>query len=64
MNNRIKELMNQTGIPTTIPFDRWCEKFAALIIEETVKQTCESFDAQSEYNWRLKDMMEHFGIKQ
>jgi hypothetical protein len=34
MNERIKELMNQTGIPTSIPFDQWCEKFAAIIVAE------------------------------
>jgi len=36
MNERIKELMNQTGIPTTIPFDQWCEKFAELIVKDIV----------------------------
>jgi hypothetical protein len=34
MNERIKELMNQTGIPTSIPFDQWCEKFAELIVRQ------------------------------
>ena len=34
MNDRLKELMNQTGVPTSIPFDQWCEKFAELIIRE------------------------------
>ena len=34
MNERIKELMNQTGIPTSIPLDQWCEKFAELIVRQ------------------------------
>ncbi len=37
MNERIRELMNQTGVPTSIPFDQWCEKFAELIVRECVK---------------------------
>jgi len=31
MNERIKELMEQTGVPLSMPFDQWCEKFANLI---------------------------------
>jgi len=31
MNERIKELMEQTGVPLSMPFDKWCEKFAALV---------------------------------
>ena len=31
MNERIKELMEQTGVPLSIPFDKWCEKFADLV---------------------------------
>ncbi len=34
MNDRIKELMNQTGVPVSMPFDKWCEKFAELIVRE------------------------------
>jgi hypothetical protein len=28
--------MNQTGVPVSMPFDKWCEKFAELIVQETV----------------------------
>jgi hypothetical protein len=31
MNERIKELMEQTGVPLSMPFDKWCEKFAELV---------------------------------
>jgi hypothetical protein len=31
MNERIKELMEQTGVPLSMPFDKWCEKFAELL---------------------------------
>jgi hypothetical protein len=31
MTERIKELMEQTGVPLSMPFDKWCEKFAALV---------------------------------
>jgi hypothetical protein len=31
MNEQIKELMNQTGVPVSMPFDKWCEKFAELV---------------------------------
>jgi hypothetical protein len=36
MNERLQELMNQTGVPTSIPFDQWCEKFAELIVKECI----------------------------
>lgn len=36
MNDRIQDLMNQTGVPVSMPFDKWCEKFAELIVQETV----------------------------
>lgn len=36
MNPRLKEIMYQTGVPVSMPFDEWCEKFAALIIEECI----------------------------
>jgi hypothetical protein len=38
MNGRIKELMEQTGLPLSMPFDKWCEKFAELIIEECARE--------------------------
>jgi hypothetical protein len=36
MKDRLKELMNQTGVPTSIPFDQWCEKFTELIVKECI----------------------------
>ncbi len=26
--------MNQTGVPVSMPFDKWCENFAELIVCE------------------------------
>ncbi len=34
LNERIKQLMNQTGVPVSMPFDKWCEKFAELIVRD------------------------------
>jgi hypothetical protein len=45
MNERIKELMEQTGVPLSMPFDKWCEKFAALVAaheREACAKLCES----------------------
>jgi len=39
MNERIKQLMEQTGVPLSMPFDKWCEKFAELIVRECA-QVC------------------------
>jgi len=34
MNERIKELAEQTGVPLSMPFDQWYAKFAELIVRE------------------------------
>ena len=74
MNKRIKELMNQTGIPTTIPFDQWCEKFAELIVKECAQVSEDVANADGtgpwfegyvsgveEVNRRIK---QHFGVEE
>ena len=70
LNERIKELMDQTGVPTSIPFDRWCEKFAELIVKECADicnkiyfdryPDAEDFE-RSEEGDAIK---EHFGVKE
>jgi hypothetical protein len=67
MNERIKELMNQTGIPTTIPFDQWCEKFAQLIINKCLDvcyntgMNSESYDGQLNVAELIK---QQFGVEE
>lgn len=68
MNNRIKELMNQTGVPTTIPFDQWCEKFAELIVQEcmlAVSKTLVLTEDEVFIMVKCHDQIEkHFGVKE
>jgi hypothetical protein len=77
MNERIKELMNQTGIPTSIPFDQWCEKFAELIVKECIDIVKPTGDhevwAQSYLGGvegldllysKIKDIKRHFGVEE
>jgi hypothetical protein len=66
MNERIQELMNQTGVPVSMPFDKWCEKFAELIVREcanlSFKDTGEvtTIGEIAVNNMILK----HFGVKE
>ena len=71
LNERIKELMDQTGVPTSIPFDRWCEKFAELIVKECAGIALK--DATPEWDWTeantqskkiAVDIKQHFGLKE
>jgi hypothetical protein len=79
MNERIKELMNQTGVPVSMPFDKWCEKFAELIVRECVEQIqicseqIKNDDGYADDNiWPIMqsivdavaiDVKEHFGVE-
>jgi len=62
MNELIKELMEQTGVPLSIPFDKWCEKFAELIVKECAgiadEPTSQPFRS---YGEKIK---EHFGVEE
>jgi len=55
MNERIKDLMNQTGVPVSMPFDKWCEKFAELIVRECMDnlEWHGQDEAVSQLNWFL-----------
>ncbi len=63
MNERTKELMNQTGVPVSMPFDKWCEKFAELIVRECAefarKHNLEKADRSHMIHKAIK---EHFGV--
>lgn len=70
MNERIRELMNQTGIPTSIPFDQWCEKFARLIVAECISVVDDAERGGSNEIWDnavkfiRKDIKQHFGVEE
>jgi hypothetical protein len=67
MNERIRELMNQTGVPTSIPFDQWCEKFAELIVRECAEVCMKEIDIEwamaPKSPWMAKQILEHFGLE-
>jgi len=44
--------MEQTGVPLSMPFDKWCEKFAELVAEherEECARLCDDMDSISDY---------------
>ena len=62
MNGRIKELLEQAGVKyVTMPKDTVYEKFAELIILETLDQVNENM----ELTWIEGEVKikEHFGVK-
>lgn len=46
-NDVIKKLAEQAGIPVSIRFDKWCEKFAELIIKECAKEVKDFYNCES-----------------
>jgi len=65
MNERIKELMNQTGVPVSMPFDKWCEKFAELIVRESAEMlACEYGQSATSGNEAAIFIRNHFGVKE
>jgi hypothetical protein len=67
MNDRIKELMNQTGVPVSMPFDKWCEKFAELIVRECIATVNRRYMGDNnredmEVRRCVKDLKTHFGV--
>ena len=66
MNERILELMKQTGVPTSIPFDQWCEKFAELIIRECAdiaKHHVMNISTYADADFVEKQITENFGVE-
>lgn len=71
MNGRIKELMDQTGVPVSMPFDQWCEKFAELIVKECSKVIRNGGQIKGAFGYEdlrpseIAEMIEtHFGIEE
>jgi len=74
MNERIKELMEQTGVPLSMPFDKWCEKFAELIVREcalvakTLPHTPERHWVQDSVTYIPvhceQNILKHFGVEE
>jgi hypothetical protein len=62
-NERLQELMNQTGVPVSMPFDEWCEKFAELIVRECASVGYESSYSECALNVSNK-ILEHFGVQE
>jgi hypothetical protein len=58
MNERIAELMSQTGVPVSMPFDKWCDKFAKLIVLECADLIHKKVGAKS-----ALDILDHFGLE-
>ena len=50
MNERIKELMEQTGVSLSMPFDKWCEKFAELVAAQERKFIAEQWEKRYSYD--------------
>ena len=71
MNPRIKELMAQTGVPVSVPFDAWCEKFAQLVIQECLLSlepdlyTSDiDYDVEQKFYQRsARKIQQHFGVE-
>jgi hypothetical protein len=57
MNDKIQELMNKTGVPVSMPFDAWCEKFAELIIRECIRTVArQELMSHPEYEWTEREI--------
>lgn len=69
MNNRIKELAHEAGLPTYNPegIPTKLEKFAELVVRECI-EVCKSRVGNSDYNTGrmhcASDLKEHFGVEE
>ena len=65
MNERIKELAHEAGLPTYNPdgIPTKLEKFAELIVQECAKQVDNYWDA-FENGYADKKILEHFGVEE
>ncbi len=64
MNERMKDLMNQTGVPVSMPFDKWCEKFAELIVQECMSLCQECIDDGCiEAEEPMRKIKQHFRVE-
>lgn len=64
MNERIRELAHEAGLPTYNPegIPTKLEKFAELIVQECARVQHERFCEHGDVSWDI--LMEHFGIKE
>ena len=58
MNERIKELMKQTVVPLSMPFDKWCEKFAALVAAHEREECAKLCDEQISELYASRDTVD------
>jgi hypothetical protein len=69
MNERIKQLAEQSGLPTALDYhQKRYEKFAELIVQECAKslwtEECHNSDlALEEFERNSAKIKEHFGVK-
>jgi len=64
MNERIKELVEQTGVPLSMPFDQWCAKFAELIVKECIYVINQPNGVGDDDVIKITDDIEkHFGVE-
>ena len=69
MNERIRELAREAGLPTYNPegIPTKLEKFAELIVRECI-EVCKSRVGNSDYNTGrmhcMSDLKEHFGVEE
>ena len=69
MNERIKELAHEAGLPTYNPdgIPTKLEKFAELIVRECVRYFNEDYQRDFDTLWRedlSKGIKEHFGVEE
>ena len=69
MNERIQKLVEQAGVPLSMPFDKWCEKFAELIVKECAaiasNTNLEDVDGgdSAVLGAAREQILEHFGVE-
>jgi len=67
MNERIRELMEQTGVPLSMPFDKWCEKFTELIVRECMDVAYDHTPNSEECEYKRlihNKIKQHFGVEE
>ena len=65
MNERIKELAEQTGVPLSMPFDQWYAKFAELIVRECLQVINQPNGVGDDDVIRISnDVKKHFGVEE
>lgn len=64
MNERIKELIEQSGAGDVTPvgFHKYLEKFAELIVRECATVQHKRFCEHGDVSWDI--LMEHFGVEE